>query len=52
MAGVLCPDLGGSPMGVVAPQWLLPAYVRSVTSLGASATAEQVHAAGEHLIEM
>lgn len=39
-------------MGVVAPQWLLPAYVRSVTSLGASATAEQVRAAGEHLIEM
>ena len=38
-------------MGVVAPQWLLPAYVRSVTSLGASATAEQVRAAGEHLIE-
>ncbi|MCL3778118.1 MULTISPECIES: hypothetical protein [unclassified Actinomyces] len=40
-------------MGVVdAPQWLLPAYVRSVRALGSTATTEQVHQAGERLIEM
>lgn len=40
-------------MGVIdAPQWLLPAYVRSVKSLGASASADEIRAAGERLIEM
>ncbi|MGK2349855.1 HD domain-containing protein [Actinomyces sp. W5033] len=40
-------------MGVVdAPQWLLPAFVRSVRVLGSTATAEQVQQAGERLIEM
>ncbi|AMD86790.1 hypothetical protein AXF14_03225 [Actinomyces radicidentis] len=40
-------------MGVIdAPQWLLPAYVRSVKSLGATAPVEDLRAAGERLIEM
>ncbi|QPL05624.1 MULTISPECIES: hypothetical protein [Actinomyces] len=40
-------------MGVIdAPQWLLPAYVRSVRALGSTAPAEQVREAGERLIEM
>ncbi|MDO4243990.1 MAG: hypothetical protein Q4C85_09600 [Actinomyces sp.] len=40
-------------MGVIdAPQWLLPAYVRSVKALGSHAPVEQIRAAGEGLIEM
>lgn len=40
-------------MGVIdAPQWLLPAYVRSVRALGSTAPAEQAREAGERLIEM
>ncbi|WP_205570052.1 hypothetical protein [Actinomyces lilanjuaniae] len=39
-------------MGVTdAPQWLLPAFVRSLRALGATASAEQVRSRGEHLIE-
>ena len=39
-------------MGVIdAPQWLLPAYIRSVKALGATAPQEDVRAAGERLIE-
>ncbi|WP_127842872.1 hypothetical protein [Actinomyces wuliandei] len=39
-------------MGVTdAPQWLLPAFARSLRALGATASAEQVHSRGEHLIE-
>lgn len=39
-------------MGVIdAPQWLLPAFVRSVRAVGASAPVEQIQASGESLIE-
>ena len=39
-------------MGVIdAPQWLLPAYIRSVKALGATAPQDDVRAAGERLIE-
>jgi len=34
-----------------APHWLLPAYVRSVTALGATAPREQIEAAGRRLLE-
>ena len=40
-------------MGVIdAPQWLLPAYVRSVRALGASAPVEDIGQSGKALIEM
>ena len=40
-------------MGVIdAPQWLLPAYVRSVRALGASAPVEDIGQSGRALIEM
>ena len=40
-------------MGVIdAPQWLLPAYVRSVRALGASAPVEAIGESGKALIEM
>ena len=40
-------------MGVIdAPQWLLPAYVRSVRALGASAPVEAIGESGRTLIEM
>ena len=40
-------------MGVIdAPQWLLPAYVRSVRALGASASAETIGQSGKTLIDM
>ena len=40
-------------MGVIdAPQWLLPAYVRSVRALGASAPVEDIGRSGKALIEM
>lgn len=40
-------------MGVVdAPQWLLPAYVRSVRALGATAPVERIRRAGERLVQM
>ena len=40
-------------MGVMdAPQWLLPAYVRSVRALGASAPVEAIGESGKALIEM
>lgn len=40
-------------MGVIdAPQWLLPAYARSVRALGASAPIEQIRASGQRLVEM
>lgn len=40
-------------MGVLdAPQWLLPAYVRSVKAVGATAGAEQIQEAGERLVSM
>ena len=40
-------------MGVVdAPQWLLPAYARSVKALGSTASADQVREAGERLVDM
>ncbi|CAM3149829.1 hypothetical protein ACSL103130_12350 [Actinomyces slackii] len=35
-----------------APQWLLPAFSRSVRALGATADAEQIRAAGEHLVAL
>lgn len=38
-------------MAAMAPQWLLPAYVRSVTALGATAPIEQVEDSGRDLIE-
>ena len=39
-------------MGVIdTPQWLLPAYIRSVKALGATAPQDDVRAAGERLIE-
>lgn len=38
-------------MGVIdAPQWLLPAFSRSIRALGASAPAEQIREAGEQLV--
>lgn len=53
MMRILNPNLEGTPMGVIdAPQWLLPAYVRSVKALGSHAPVEQIRAAGEGLIEM
>lgn len=40
-------------MGVLeAPQWLLPAYVRSVKAVGASAPVTDIQASGEALIDM
>ncbi len=40
-------------MGVIdAPQWLLPAFSRSVWALGTTAPAEQIRAAGEHLVAL
>ena len=40
-------------MGVIdAPQWILPAYVRSVRALGASAPVEDIGQSGKALIEM
>ncbi|WP_172120519.1 hypothetical protein [Actinomyces faecalis] len=40
-------------MGVLdAPQWLLPAYVRSVKAVGATAGAEQIQEVGERLVGM
>lgn len=40
-------------MGVIdAPQWLLPAFSRSVRALGTTAPAEQIRAAGEHLVAL
>lgn len=40
-------------MGVLeAPQWLLPAYVRSVKAVGASAPVAEIQASGEALIDM
>ncbi|MBO3725567.1 hypothetical protein J5X07_11115 [Actinomyces bowdenii] len=40
-------------MGVIdAPQWLLPAFSRSVRALGTTAPAEQIRAAGEHLVSL
>lgn len=40
-------------VGVIdAPQWLLPAYVRSVKAVGATAPVEQIRSAGTALIEM
>ena len=38
-------------MATTAPQWLLPAYVRSVTALGATASMEHVEESGRDLIE-
>lgn len=39
-------------MGVIdAPQWLLPAYTRSVRAVGATAPAERINASGEALID-
>ena len=39
-------------MGVIdAPQWLLPAFTRSVKALGATQPPEAIHSAGELLIE-
>lgn len=35
-----------------APQWLLPAFSRSVRALGATADAEQIRATGEHLVAL
>lgn len=40
-------------MGVIdAPQWLLPAYIRSMKAVGATAPLEQLQAASERLIAM
>lgn len=40
-------------MGVIdAPQWLLPAYIRSMKSVGATAPLEQLQASGERLVSM
>ena len=40
-------------MGVIdAPQWLLPAYVRSVRALGATAPVEAIGQSGETLVSM
>ena len=40
-------------MGVIdAPQWLLPAYVRSVRALGATAPVEAIGQLGETLVSM
>lgn len=40
-------------MGVIdAPQWLLPAYARSVRALGAPAPIEQIRSSGQRLVEM
>ena len=39
-------------MGVVlAPQWLLPSFVRSVQGAGATASPDEIRAVGEDLIE-
>ncbi len=34
-----------------APQWLLPAFVRSVTAIGATASREEIEAVGRRLLE-
>src|SRR5512140_1952640 len=39
-------------MGILpVPQWLLPTFVRSVTASGATASVDEVRAAGEALID-
>lgn len=39
-------------MGIDAPQWLLPAYLRSVKAVGGTASVEAIREAGERLVVM
>lgn len=39
-------------MGIDAPQWLLPAYLRSVKAVGGTASVEAIGEAGERLVVM
>ena len=39
-------------MGIDAPQWLLPAYLRSVKAVGGMASVEAIREAGERLVVM
>lgn len=39
-------------MGIDAPQWLLPAYLRSVKAVGGTASVEDIREAGERLVVM